>query len=126
MHPPFPPINMADNTAVLLIDPMNEFLHPDGKLYPRLKESLETTDTVRHMYALIKAARDAKVPIFYCQHKLNEDGHFHGWNHMSKSLLRIEQDGAFKQGSFGGEIFKDMGPDRQNGDVVVSRHWNSR
>ncbi|KAK5988386.1 putative isochorismatase family YddQ-like protein [Cladobotryum mycophilum] len=116
---------MSPKTAVLLIDPLNEFLHPDGKLYARLKESLEATDTIKNMHAVIKTARSAKIPIFYCQHQLIEDGQLANWNHKSKSHLTIQKIGSFRVGSFGAQIYQEMEPDRSNGDVVVSRHWNS-
>lgn len=117
---------MPDKTAVLLIDPLNEFLHPDGKLYPLLLESLTSANTVKNIHSVIETARNAHIPIFYCQHQLCEDGEFKSWNHKSKSQRRIEQSGSFRLGSFGGQIYRDMEPDRKNGDVVVSRHWNSR
>lgn len=117
---------MAGTTAVLLVDPLNEFLHPEGKIYGLVKESMETTDTIKHLHEVIKTARAANIPIYYCQHQLHEEGQFDGWKHMSNSIARSAQSGAFLLGSFGAEIYQDMGPDKSNGDAIVSRHWNSR
>ncbi|PNP56703.1 hypothetical protein THARTR1_03399 [Trichoderma harzianum] len=117
---------MQEKTAVLLIDPLNDFLHPDGKVYPRVKESIDATDTVNNLQKFVKVARSNKLPILYCQHKLYEEGQFEHWNHMSKSHFSIEQSKAFLAGSFGAEILKGLEPDRSNGDAIVSRHWNSR
>ena len=75
---------MQEKTAVLLIDPLNDFLHPEGKLFPALKESIDATDTVDNLQKFVKVARSKKIPILYCQHKLYEEGQFEHWNHMSK------------------------------------------
>lgn len=117
---------MQEKTAVLLIDPLNEFLHPEGKVYPRLKESIETTDTVNNLKKFVKVARSKKIPVLYCQHKLFEEGQFDDWKHMSQSQLLIQHTKSFSAGSFGAEIHEGLEPDRSNGDGIVSRHWNSR
>ncbi|OQU98454.1 hypothetical protein CLAIMM_04240 [Cladophialophora immunda] len=44
---------MSNNTAVLLVDPYNDFLHPNGKLYGVLEESLAHTETIRHLHQLV-------------------------------------------------------------------------
>ncbi|EHK46617.1 uncharacterized protein TrAtP1_005414 [Trichoderma atroviride] len=116
---------MQEKTAFLLIDPLNDFLHPEGKVYPALKDSIEATDTVNNLQKFVKAARNSHIPIFYCQHQLYEENSYHDWNHMTKSQLRIQQSASFAAGSFGAEIYKGLEPDRSNGDAIVSRHWNS-
>ncbi|EHK19732.1 uncharacterized protein TRIVIDRAFT_47120 [Trichoderma virens Gv29-8] len=116
---------MQEKTAVLLIDPLNDFLHPDGKIYGRLKESIDAADTVNNLQKFVKIARSNNIPIMYCQHKLFEEGQFEHWNHMTKSHFSIQQSKAFLAGSFGAEILKGLEPDRSNGDAIVSRHWNS-
>lgn len=116
---------MSSRTAVLLIDPLNDFLHPDGKLYPTIKASLEATNSFEHMKELVAGARAAHIPIFYGLHQVTKDGTYSGWNHMNASLIKIKQNAAFSE-DFGGQILKELEPQPSNGDVVVSRHWNSR
>ncbi|OOQ90327.1 isochorismatase hydrolase [Penicillium brasilianum] len=115
---------MSSRTAVLLIDPLNDFLHPDGKLYPTIKASLEATSSFEHMKELVAGARAAHIPIFYGLHQITKDGTYSGWNHMNVSLIKIKQNAAFSE-DFGGQILKELEPQPSNGDVVVSRHWNS-
>ncbi|CEJ59600.1 hypothetical protein PMG11_08218 [Penicillium brasilianum] len=115
---------MSSRTAVLLIDPLNDFLHPDGKLYPTIKASLEATNSFEHMKELVAGARAAHIPIFYGLHQITKDGTYSGWNHMNASLIKIKQNAAFSE-DFGGQILKELEPQPSNGDVVVSRHWNS-
>jgi nicotinamidase-related amidase len=116
---------MSSHTAVLLIDPLNDFLHPDGKLYPTIKASLEATNSFEHMKELVAGARAAHIPIFYGLHQITKEGTYSGWNHMHESQIKTKQNAVFSE-DFGGQILKELEPQPSNGDVVVSRHWNSR
>lgn len=117
---------MSQKTAIILVDPLNDFIHPDGKIYHLVKESIEATDTVRNMTKLIKGARKLGIPVYYGLHQSYQEGHYDGWQHMNKSHHGNKRLQVFKDGSWGGEIHADMKPDLKNGDVVVSKHWNSR
>lgn len=116
---------MNSHIAVVLIDPLNDFLHLDGKLHPLMKASLEFSSSLKHMKELVEAARQAHIPIFYGLHQITKDHTYSGWNHMNASQTRIRDNMAFDE-AFGGQIFKELEPQPTNGDVVVSRHWNSR
>lgn len=43
-------------TAVLITDPQNDFLRPDGKLYKLLEDSLNRLNTIEHIEQLMKSA----------------------------------------------------------------------
>ncbi|RFU34406.1 hypothetical protein B7463_g1947, partial [Scytalidium lignicola] len=116
---------MAPNTAIVLVDPLNEFLHPDGKIYSQVSKSLESTSTVENILKLVQAARSSQIPIYYALHQPYRDGNYDGWQRMNHSFARIKSGRAFDEGSFGAKVFSGMEPDLTNGDVVVSRHWNS-
>ncbi|PLB55516.1 Isochorismatase hydrolase [Aspergillus steynii IBT 23096] len=112
------------NTAIVLVDPYNDFLHPDGVLTPRLKD-LNERQTVKHLQDLVQAARFHKIPIFYGLHQTCTENSFFGWKHMTPNNVKQQRLQFFKEGSFGAEIYEGLQPDPANGDVVVSRHWNS-
>jgi nicotinamidase-related amidase len=115
------------HTAVVLVDPYNDFLHPQGKAYSRVSESLTATNTVAHMQELVDAARAARIPIYYALHQQFKDGNYAGWKHMNVSTTRIQNTKMFEEGSWGAKIYEGMEPDvLGNEDVVVSKHWNSR
>jgi nicotinamidase-related amidase len=119
-------MSTTKNTAVILIDPYNDFLHPEGKLYSALAESLKEADTIRHINELLTAARASKIPVYYGLHQQYKLGFFDGWKHI-KALQQSQKDSkAFEEGSWGAEIFKGMEPLLENNDVVVSKHWSSR
>lgn len=55
---------MTFDTDVALIDPLNDFLRPEGKLYSRLQASLKASGCLKHIHELVSAARQAHIPIF--------------------------------------------------------------
>lgn len=112
--------------AVLLIDPYNDFIHPEGKWYGNVKESLEATETVKYMRRLIQAARAAHIPIYYCLHQQYKPGNYDGWNRMTSYHIGMKEGRVIEEGSWGAQIYEGMEPDLANGDVVVSKHWNAR
>jgi len=113
--------------AVILIDPYNEFLHPQGKLYPAVESTLKSLDTITHMKNLVTFARAHKIPIYYGLHQQYKEGrNFLGWNHMTKQHVSTKAGKVFEEGSFGVEFFPGLEPDvLGNGDVIVGRHWSS-
>ncbi|KAI0428608.1 Isochorismatase-like protein [Xylaria sp. FL1042] len=113
------------NTAVLLVDPYNDFLHEQGKLYGRLAESIHDSDTIAHLFEVVKAARTTGVPVFYCMHQQTNAHTFGGWTYLNASQKSVAQTMAFEEGSFGAELYAGLEPDLEKGDVVVSKHWNS-
>jgi nicotinamidase-related amidase len=51
-------------TALLLIDPYNDFLHPSGKLYSAMEASLVESNTISHIRDLLPAVRAQKIPVY--------------------------------------------------------------
>ena len=129
LSPPGPPHQlpkgkaMAQRSALVLVDPLNDFLHPNGKLHPLLKESLDTTDTLSNLRTLVEGTRAAKIPIYYGLHQVNKDGTYAGWLHMRANHVRNRDKGVFT--GRGAEIVEGLEPKLSNGDVVANRHWNS-
>ncbi|OQE26814.1 hypothetical protein PENSTE_c005G04965 [Penicillium steckii] len=78
------------------------------------------------MTRLVTEARKLGIPIFYGLHQPYKEGNYYGWKHLTKSHHRIKRLEAFQEGSWGSEIYTSLLPDTGSGDVVVSRHWNSR
>ena len=117
---------MANDTAVLLIDPYNDFLHPEGKVNGAVAESLAHTGTIEQLKELVAAARKHNISVFYGLHQQQEAQSFQGWQMMNASLKGVKAATAFAKGSWGAEIYEGLEPVLDNGDVVVSKHWNSR
>jgi len=89
---PVPP-----NTAIILIDPYNDFLHPDGKLNGLLKDSIKETDTITHLKELVATAREKNLSIFYGLHQQMKPGFIAGWKHATLLQQSQFQNNAFAE-----------------------------
>jgi nicotinamidase-related amidase len=114
------------HTAIILIDPYNDFLHPEGKMNPALADSLAETNTVKHLRDLLTVARSSKIPVYYGLHQQYTPASFDGWKHMQALHKSQQTNKVFEEGSWGATIFEGMEPKPENGDVVFSKHWSSR
>jgi nicotinamidase-related amidase len=114
------------NTAIIIIDPYNDFLHPEGKLNGLLSESMKVKDTITHLKELVAAARKHNLSIFYGLHQQMKPGFIMGWKHATPMQHSQKEHDAFAEGSWGVKIFEGLEPDIEKGDVVVSKHWSSR
>jgi ureidoacrylate peracid hydrolase len=55
-------------TALLVIDPYNDFISEGGKIRDRIKSVAEANDCVSHMLQLLTEARKTGVRVFYAMH----------------------------------------------------------
>ncbi|KIV85107.1 hypothetical protein PV11_00842 [Exophiala sideris] len=113
----------SENKALVLIDPLNDFIHPKGKLYPVIQDSLTKTKTVENLSKLAHGAREKGIPIYYGLHQQYKEGNYDGWKRPKQVHEQTKQSQAFA--GWGGEIMEGFEPQLSNGDVVASRHWNS-
>ncbi|KAK5046278.1 hypothetical protein LTR84_008421 [Exophiala bonariae] len=109
---------MASKTALVLIDVYNDFLHPNGKLYGGLAESLKDSNTIEHLEAVLDAARKHNIPTFYSLHQQYRKGKYAGFEHQNAMLQSIQQNQAFEEGAFGSEVFKSLAPNVEKGDTL--------
>ena len=117
--PTFPP----GQTALLLVDALNEFLKPGGKLYERTRETAEAANTVANLKRVTAAARKAGILIVYANHHSNRGGEYDGWKHPAPGHLGIQRSGSFAHGSFGVQVIDEVAS--QPGDVIAQEHWTS-
>lgn len=64
-------------TALLITDPQNDFLSPDGVTWGVVGESVVENNTVEHIEALFRAAKENDLPVFISPHYYYP--HDHGW-----------------------------------------------
>jgi len=112
-----------DHTALLLIDPYNDFLSDGGKLAGLAKGVADEVGTVRHMREVVDAVRAAGIPVFYVPHHRARPSDFSGWKHTSPYQLGGHRMQVFAEGSWGGEWHPDFIP--QPGDTIVREHWSA-
>lgn len=113
----------ANHTAVLLIDPYNDFLSEGGKLAGPAKEVADAVNTIEHMRAVVATARASGIRIVYVPHHRSLPDDFKGWKHATPVQLATAEHQVFAVGSWGGEWHPDFVP--QPGDVIAKEHWSS-
>lgn len=111
----------AKQTALLIVDPYNDFMTEGGKLYDAIKPTAEASGMYHNLRKIIPAARAAGFKIFVLPHHRSHAHEFDNWKHVTP----FQQAGiplqAFGVGTWGGEFNPEFGP--QQGDVVVQEHW---
>ncbi|GHO54517.1 hypothetical protein KSB_29920 [Ktedonobacter robiniae] len=93
--------NQRSQTALLFVDPYNDFLSPGGKLYPLFKEVAESVDLLTHLREMVSTARHANIPIFFVPHHRWEPGDYTTWKYPSPSQLASMKREPFAKGSWG-------------------------
>ncbi len=64
-------------TALVVTDPQNDFLSPDGVTWGVVGKSVEANHTVEHIETLFKTAKAQGIPVFVSPHYYYP--HDHGW-----------------------------------------------
>jgi ureidoacrylate peracid hydrolase len=110
-------------TALLVIDPYNDFISEGGKVWELLKAVAEANGCVRHMLQVLNAARKAEVRVFYALHRRYRPGDYETWKYIAPIQKAAWSRKVFEAGTWGGEIRREFAP--QPGDVVALEHWCS-
>ena len=67
----------SDDTAIVITDPQNDFLSPDGVTWGVVGKSITENGTVSNLEALFETADDTGMPVFISPHYYFE--HDHKW-----------------------------------------------
>ncbi|KAF7886189.1 hypothetical protein EAF00_010292 [Botryotinia globosa] len=100
-------MSSTNKAAIVLIDPYNDFLHPKGKVYHLLAESIAATNTIAHLQNLVTTARAQKIPIYYGLHQQVKAGFLAGWQHPTVTQQGQRDHKTFEEGSWGLRFMKD-------------------
>jgi len=110
-------------TALLVIDPYNDFISEGGKIWDRIKSVAEANHCVSHMLEVLNAARNAGLRVFYALHHQYRPGDYATWKYIAPIQRAAQSSKAFEYGTWGGEIREEFKP--QPGDIVALEHWCS-
>ena len=91
----------TEKTALILVDPFNDFLSEGGKLYPYTKETVEGVGLVKKLNQLLNAARSKKMLVVYAPHRNTQKGDYLNWKFKSPSHLGSESTTLFEKNSWG-------------------------
>ena len=112
-----------DITALLVIDPYNDFISEGGKIWGRLKKVADANRCVPHMMEVMDAARKAGLRVFYALHHRYRPGDYETWKYIAPVQKAAWEHKSFEYGTWGGELRREFHP--QPGDVVALEHWGS-
>lgn len=116
----------AAKTAIVLIEPQNDFLSPGGTMYAHIKDELTRRHVIENIAAMLAGAREKGVKILYLPFHPFEKGfpELKAGGPACAGLRGLEMDmqadwgtGAWLKGTPGPEIVPQLTP--QPGDIVV-------
>lgn len=110
-------------TALLVIDPYNDFISEGGKIWPRIKAVAEANGCVPNMLRVLDAARQAKVRVFYAMHHRYRPGDYESWKYIAPIQKAAWRSKSFEYGTWGGEFRAEFVP--RPGEIVAAEHWCS-
>jgi nicotinamidase-related amidase len=110
-------------TALLVVDPYNDFISEGGKIWPRIKAGAEANSCVPHMLEVLNAARKAKLRIFYAMHHRYRPGDYETWKYVAPIQRGAWQRKTFEFGSWGGDFRAEFVP--KPDEIVCQEHWCS-
>ncbi|MFU8806940.1 MAG: cysteine hydrolase [Bradymonadaceae bacterium] len=77
-------INLSQ-TAVVITDPQNDFLHTEGAAWPMVQASVEENETIDHLEMLFQTAKSQGIPVFISPH------YYYPTDHQWKFEGRLEE-----------------------------------
>ena len=110
-------------TALLVVDPYNDFISEGGKLWPRIKAVAEANNCVPNMLQVLDVARKAKLQIFFAMHHRYRPGDYETWDYIAPIQKAAWTRKTFEYGTWGGEFRAEFAP--KPDEIVVQEHWCS-
>jgi nicotinamidase-related amidase len=107
---PDPGFTVDENTAIVITDPQNDFLSPNGVTWGVVGESVVANNTVDNIEALFKVAKEKGITVFVSPHYYYK--HDHNWEFegsletLMHKITMFDRKGALTQ-----EGFEDSGAD---------------
>jgi nicotinamidase-related amidase len=101
---------ITENTALVITDPQNDFLSPEGVTWGVVGESVTENNTVANIDTLFRSAKAANIPVFISPHYYYPSDH--GWKFEGALEALMHDIGMFdRQGPLSLEGFKGSGAD---------------
>ena len=98
------------DTAVVITDPQNDFLSPDGVTWGVVGKSVTDNNTVENIEKVMKAAKTKDIPLFISPHYYYP--HDHHWQHQGALEVLMHNIGMFdRKDALSLKGFKKSGAD---------------
>ena len=117
------PLYAATRTALLIVDPYNDFMSEGGKLFNAIKETADTSGLFANLRRIIPAVRAAGIQVVIVPHHRSHThgDDYAGWQHTNMFQAQNLPMKAFEVDTWGGAFNAEFGP--QPGDIVAKEHW---
>ncbi|MHC4996720.1 MAG: cysteine hydrolase family protein [Planctomycetota bacterium] len=115
------------DTALVVIDPQNDFLSPQGVTWGLVGESVTKNKTVEHLVSLFKAAKARKYKVFVSPHYYYPTDH--GWQFggtvekMMHEIGMFNRKGALTVDGFegsGADWLEELKPYIEDGETIIT------
>ena len=115
--------SLRQRTAVVLVDPYNDFLSPSGAAWPTVASVVRSVGVVDNLKKLVAGARSMGVQVAYAPHRRYRKGdyadwQFRNWSHNGSMNFKM-----FAHGTRRGEFLDEL--KAEPGDVVALEHWSA-
>ena len=87
-------------TALLVIDPYNDFISEGGKVWDRLSAVAEANNCVPHMLQVLNAARKAGLRVFYALHHRYRPDDYETWKYIAPVQKAAWSHKTFEDGTW--------------------------
>jgi ureidoacrylate peracid hydrolase len=113
----FPP----NRTALLIIDPVNDFLSEGGADWDMTKTTVEMNNVIENLKRLIKEGREAGIPVLFGPMAYTEEDYAKEHLQRRSGINRyMFEKKMFLAGSWGADFHPDLQP--HAGDIVLLPH----
>jgi ureidoacrylate peracid hydrolase len=110
-----------EKTALLVIDPVNDFLSEGGAAWELTKATVEHNDVVRHLRQAIDGAHERGIPVLFGPMAYTEEDYAEHSLHKRSGINRIMYEKKmFLAGSWGADFHPDLQPGP--GDIILAPH----
>ncbi|RYG96385.1 MAG: cysteine hydrolase [Alphaproteobacteria bacterium] len=109
---------MATDTILLVMDMINDLVHPDGMGAKTYGVQCLERNVYENTKSLIARARAADVPIGFVRVGFSPD--YRECPPDSPVFSKARENGFFKLGQWGTEVFQDFAP--RDGDIDIIKH----
>ena len=107
---PDPGFEVDSKTAIVITDPQNDFLSPDGVTWGVVGESVTANNTVDNIEALFKIAKEKNITVFVSPHYYYQ--HDHTWEFEGALEALMHKITMFdRTGALSLDEFEDSGAD---------------
>lgn len=108
------------NTALVLVDPYNDFLSRRGQAWMMLRNVALSNGMIGKVRSILETARKQRMTVAYAPHHRWRPAGLSGRKYLHPTQFMQERSHIFAEGRFGGKFLPELAP--ADGDIIASEH----